>query len=87
MTAGEPISNSTTRETTPGGLVWALVREHSLALAGWACLIVASLIAFPFTDGTQYHQFAAAILMSSSSLFLLIALFECLWRLFVEQSS
>jgi hypothetical protein len=55
-----------------------LLRENLLALAGWMCLIVASLIAFRLTEGTQYHPLAAGIMMSSSSLFVLMTLFECL---------
>ena len=64
----------------------ALIRDCSRALAGWACLIIAALVAFRLTEATQYHQFAAGILMSSSSLFILMALFECLWRMLVERN-
>ncbi|HMM87638.1 hypothetical protein [Bradyrhizobium sp.] len=62
----------------------ALIRIYSRALAGWACLIIAALIAFQLTESTRYHQLAAGILMSSSTLFILMALSECLWRMFVE---
>lgn len=64
-----------------------LVRSNSRALAGWACLIIVSLIAFWLTERTQYHQLVAAILMSSSTLLILIAVFECLWRLSVDPVS
>jgi hypothetical protein len=62
----------------------ALIRDYSRAVAGWACLIIAALVAFWLTEATQYHQLAVGILMSSSTLFILLALFECLWRVFVE---
>jgi hypothetical protein len=62
----------------------ALIRDYSRAMAGWACLIIAALVAFRLTEATQYHQLAAGVLMSSSTLFILLALFECLWRVFVE---
>ena len=55
----------------------ALMREYSHALAGWACLIIAALVAFWLTEATQYHQLAAGILL---------ALFECLWRTLVERN-
>jgi hypothetical protein len=55
--------------------------------SAWVCLTIASLVAFWVTEGTEFHQLAAGLLMSSSTLFILIALFECLWWLVVDQSS
>ncbi|MEH6952070.1 hypothetical protein V4R08_12150 [Nitrobacter sp. NHB1] len=86
MTSDEPATRSGKgRRTIPGELS-ALMREDLRALGGWIGLIIASLIAFWLTEGTQYHQLAAGLLMSSSTLFILMALFECLWRLFVGRS-
>jgi hypothetical protein len=62
----------------------ALIRESSRPLAGWACLIGASLIGFRLTEGAPYHHLAAGVLLTSSTLFVLMALFEGLWRLFVD---
>jgi len=73
--------------TGRGAGLSGLLRENLLALAGWLCLIAASLIAFRLTEGTQYHHLAVGIMMSSSSLFILMTLFECLWRLFADDSS
>ncbi|HLZ05488.1 MAG TPA: hypothetical protein VKR55_25480 [Bradyrhizobium sp.] len=64
-----------------------LVRSNSHTLAGWACLIVVSLIAFWLTERTPYHQLVVGILMSSSTLLILMAVFECLWRLSVDPLS
>jgi hypothetical protein len=69
------------------GELSALIRDFSRALAGWACLIIAALVAFRLTEATQYHQLAAGILVSSSTLFVLMALFECLWRMLVERNA
>lgn len=86
MTSDEPATRSGKgRRKIPDELS-ALIREDSRALGGWIGLIVASLIAFWLTEGTQYHQLAAGLLMSSSTLFILMALFECLWRLFVGRN-
>lgn len=78
MTSKAPASRTSAAEELS-----ALVRSNARDLAGWACLIVASLVAFWITEGTQYHQLVVGILMSSSTLFILMAVFECLWRLSV----
>lgn len=67
-----------------GGELSALMRDYWPALGGWACLIVASLIAFWLTEGTPYHQLAVGVMMSASTLFILMAIFECIWRLLVD---
>jgi len=87
MTRGQPVIKPGTARRPVADELSALTRDNSRALGGWACLIIASLIALWFTEGTQYHQLAVGILMSSSTLFILMALFEFLWRLFVDGSS
>jgi hypothetical protein len=84
MTTEDHVTKSGTGRRPPSEELSALMREYSHALAGWACLIIAALVAFWLTEATQYHQLAVGILMSSSTLFILLALFECLWRVFVE---
>jgi hypothetical protein len=86
MTTEDHVTKSGTGRRPPSEELSALMREYSHALAGWACLIIAALVAFWLTEATQYHQLAAGILMSSSTLFILLALFECLWRMFVERN-
>lgn len=89
----EPVAKSETGSKSGTGRksaaeeLSALVRDTSRAILGWACLIVASLIFFWLSEGTQYHQFAAGILLSSSTLFILMTLFECLWRLAIDRES
>jgi ABC-type xylose transport system permease subunit len=87
MTTDDPITKFGTGRRPMAEEFSALMREYSPALAGWACLIIAALVAFRLTGATQYHQRAAGILMSSSTLFILMALFECLWRMFVERNA
>ena len=85
MTTEGPASKSGTGRRAAAEELSALIRVYSHALASWACLIIAALVAFWLTEATQYHQLAAGILMSSSTLFILLALFECLWRMFIER--
>ena len=87
MTADESITKSETARKPPGQRLSTLIRNNSGTILSWACLIIASLIAFWLTDGTQYHQLAAGILMSSLTLFILIALFESLWWLLIDHNS
>ena len=86
MTTEDPVTKSGTGRRPLSEELSALIRINSHALAGWACLIIAALVALWLTEATQYHQLAAGILMSSSTLFILLALFECLWRMFVERN-
>jgi hypothetical protein len=86
MTTEDPVTKSETGRRPTAGEFSALIREYSPALAGWSCLIIAALVAFRLTEATQYHQLAAGVLMSSSTLFILMALFECLWWMFVERN-
>ncbi|QPF85355.1 hypothetical protein IC762_03200 [Bradyrhizobium genosp. L] len=65
------------------GGISALLRESRRALAGWICVIGAALIGFWLTRGGPYHDFAAGVLLSASTLFIAMALFEGVWRLFV----
>jgi len=58
----------------------ALIRDSSRAMASWACLIAVSVVCFWLTEGTRYHPLSIGILISSSILFVLMALFEGLWR-------
>ena len=69
---------------TPVRELSRLVRENLFALTGWGCTIAASIVAFRLTEGTPYHPLATGFLMSSSSLFTLMSLFELFWRLFVN---
>ena len=91
MTDFHDRNKTTTDSRTEGNSVAhelaELVRENLSALAGWVCLIAVSLIAFRLTEGTQYHHLAVGLMMSSLSLFVLMTLFECLWRLFTDQGS
>jgi hypothetical protein len=87
MTTEDPVRKSGTGRRPLSEEFPALIRINSHALASWACLIIAALVAFWLTEATQYHQLAAGILMSSSTLFILLALFECLWRMFIERNA
>jgi len=69
-------------EAPPG-----FVRENLGVMVGWSSLIVASLLAFRLSEGTEYHQLAAGVLMSSSTLFVLLAIFEWAWRFFANSDS
>jgi hypothetical protein len=46
----------------------------------WAGLIAAALIAFWATRGTEYHQLALGILLSSVTLLVLLSLVELVWQ-------
>ena len=86
MAINEPISKPDS-QTADGKRLSAFVGNNLRATLWWACTIIASLIAFRLTVGTPYHQLAAGLLMSSSTLFTLIAMFECLVWLFEGHSS
>ncbi|MGY3441083.1 MULTISPECIES: hypothetical protein [unclassified Bradyrhizobium] len=60
-----------------------LIRRSWRVLAGWMSLIGASLIGFLLTEGTSYHHLATGILLCSSTLSILLVLFDGAWRLFV----
>jgi hypothetical protein len=85
MVINEPISRPDS-QTADGKQLSAFVRNNLRATLWWACTIIASLIAFPLTEGTPYQQLAVGLLMSSSTLFVLIAVFECLVWLLDERS-
>jgi hypothetical protein len=86
MTINASAGNPETKRTLIERLS-ALIRDNFRVASAWVCLTIASLVAFWATEGTEFHQLAAGLLMSSSTLFILIALFECLWWLVVDQSS
>ncbi len=86
MTSEQPVLKSTGRRPVADELSM-LAKDHTQALGGWVCLIIASIVGFWFTEETRYHQLAVGILMSSSTLFILMALFEFLWRTFVDGRS
>lgn len=46
----------------------------------WAALTAAALVGFWITQGTQYHQFALGVLLSSVSLLVLLFLVEVIWQ-------
>jgi uncharacterized membrane protein len=48
----------------------------------WTALIAAALITFWATRGTQYHQLALGILLSSVALLVLLSLVELVWQAF-----
>ncbi|WGS19653.1 MULTISPECIES: hypothetical protein [unclassified Bradyrhizobium] len=87
MTKEQQTTQSGPEKLTMAGELSALIRESWRALVGWACLIGASLIGFGLTEGTSYHHLATGILLTSSTLFILMALFEGVWRLFVDHES
>lgn len=86
MTSKEPVPKSEMEKKSVAEELSALIRDESPALAGWACVIIASLIAFWLTEGKPYHQFAVGILVSSSALVILMAFFECLLRLLADRT-
>jgi hypothetical protein len=77
----------TTRSDTSSSFLGRIVRailgilaDEAVALCWWGLLIAGALIGFWSSDGTSYYQLALGALMSSVSLFALMALFECVWR-------
>jgi hypothetical protein len=87
MTSDEPITKERAERKSVAEELSSLVRDDAPVILGWACLIAASLVIFSLGKGTPYHQLAAGILMSSSTLFVLMALFELFWRLLVDRNS
>jgi hypothetical protein len=87
VTRDEPVGRSGTEERTIAEELSGLIRDNLRAFLGWVCLIIVSSIACWLTEGTEYHPLAVGTLVSSSTLFILMALFECLWRLFVDRNA
>jgi len=56
------------------------IRDEGRALCGWLAAVGTALLAFWVSEGTTYHQLAVGILMSSATLFVLMAAFEILWH-------
>ncbi|WP_407168839.1 hypothetical protein [Bradyrhizobium sp. ORS 111] len=87
MTREQRTAPSEPEKPTTAGALSGLIRESWRALVSWACLIGASLIGFGVTEGAPYHHLAVGILLTSSTLFVCMALFEGIWRLFVDHES
>lgn len=64
-----------------------LTRDEAGALGGWAAWIAATLLAFWLSEGTPYHQLSIGLLLSSATLFVLMLLFEVLWRAITGERS
>ncbi|MGY3485737.1 hypothetical protein ACVW1C_003620 [Bradyrhizobium sp. USDA 4011] len=84
MTTQRQTARPEPEKPTMTGEMSTLIRKSRRALAGWMSLIVASLIGFLLTEGAPYHHLAVGVLLTSSTLFVLMALFEGVWRLLVE---
>jgi hypothetical protein len=54
--------------------------EYRAPIATFAALICGALVLLWVSRGTQFHQLAIGIVMSSATLALLLALFELCWR-------
>jgi len=79
-TAG-PDSNSNHRQMDRAiRAIFRTLKDEAIALFGWAIAIAGALVAFWLSEGTSYHQFAVGMLMASGTLFVLMALFEIIWR-------
>jgi hypothetical protein len=79
-------SPSTTEFDSNSGFLGRMVRASlsvlaaaAVALCWLGLLMVGALIGFWSSEGTSYHQLAIGAVMSSVSLFVLMALFECVW--------
>jgi hypothetical protein len=46
----------------------------------WAAFIAAALVVFWATRGSQYHQLALGLLLSSITLLILLSLVELVWQ-------
>ena len=56
------------------------LQEYRSTIASFAALICGSLVFLWISRGTQFHQLAIGIAMSSVTLALALALFELCWR-------
>lgn len=64
-----------------------LMKGEARALVVWAAVIVAALIWFWVSQGTGNHQLAIGLLLSAVALFVLMALFEIVWRVFDDRAT
>jgi hypothetical protein len=67
-------------ETRRGENIFRRAKIDPSMAWSWAALIAAALIAFWATRGTDYHQLALGILLSSVALLILLSLVEVVWR-------
>ena len=80
LTAG-PDGNSNHRQMDRAiRAILRMLKDEAIALFGSAIAIAGALVAFWLSEGTSYHQFAVGMLMASGTLFVLMALFEIIWR-------
>jgi hypothetical protein len=69
MTTGNEMTSTTPR-----------IREYRSTIASFAALICGALVFLWISRGTQFHQLAIGIVLSSVTLALALALFELFWR-------
>jgi hypothetical protein len=62
-----------------------MLKDEANALFVWTIAISGALVAFWLSEGTSYHQLAVGLLMSSGTLFVLMGLFEFIWRTISER--
>jgi len=66
-------------------MIVRLMKDEARALVIWALVIGAVLVGFWFSRGTDGHQLAVGLLMASTTLFVLMALFEIVWHVFADR--
>jgi hypothetical protein len=57
------------------------MRNNAATIWSWGSLVIGSIIIVAVTYGTSYRHLGIALLISSVSLLVIIAIFEALWRL------
>ena len=67
-------------ETQRGENIFRRAKVDPSTAWSWAALIAAALITFWATRGTEYHQLALGILLSSVALLILLSMVEVVWR-------
>ena len=67
-------------ETQRGERIFRRAKIDPSTAWSWAALIAAALIAFWATRGTEYHQLALGIVLSSVTLLVLLSLVELVWQ-------
>lgn len=66
-------------------MIARLMKNEARALVIWAVVIAAALIFLWASRGTDDHQLAVGLLLSSISLFILMALLELLLHIFADR--
>ena len=66
-------------------MIVRLMKDEARALVIWALVIGAVLVGFWFSRGADGHQLAVGLLMASTTLFVLMALFEIVWHVFADR--